>query len=196
MKQINFIIIMLVVLLFSACSSTTNNNVINENQNAPVTDEIQEEGNEEPTPLNELEIVKAEDSIQVEEMNKDGPLTLEDEKTMTLFDNSYREFNMEEYNLAIHSDYYLVLDFYSNWCPSCKKEDSILQSSFNDLENIVIFKVNHEDSDTSQDEKELALKFDISKRDSGIVLKKGVEISRYNGHKSQSEYEAIFNSLQ
>ncbi|MCA9460381.1 MAG: hypothetical protein KC550_07580, partial [Nanoarchaeota archaeon] len=60
----------------------------------------------------------------------------------------------------------------------------------------VIFKVNHEDSDTSQDEKELALKFDISKRDSGIVLKKGVEISRYNGHKSQSEYEAIFNSLQ
>ncbi|MCA9496973.1 MAG: hypothetical protein KC589_08555, partial [Nanoarchaeota archaeon] len=101
MKQINFIIIMLVVLLFSACSSTTNNNVINENQNAPVTDEIQEEGNEEPTPLNELEIVKAEDSIQVEEMNKDGPLTLEDEKTMTLFDNSYREFNMEEYNLAI-----------------------------------------------------------------------------------------------
>ena len=161
MKQINFIIIMLVVLLFSACSSTTNNNVINENQNAPVTDEIQEEGNEEPTPLNELEIVKAEDSIQVEEMNKDGPLTLEDEKTMTLFDNSYREFNMEEYNLAIQSDYYLVLDFYSNWCPSCKKEDSILQSSFNDLENIVIFKVNHEDSDTSQDEKELALKFNI-----------------------------------
>ena len=200
MKKINFITIILFVFVFvfAGCNLNTTTSQTNEAQPVNVaesnnanTNEISKDNNlVDKTKINEKTPIEVETELdEIKTVN-------EPQTTTTLFENSYREFNLEEYNLALKSDYYVVLDFYSNWCPSCKKEDSILQSSFNTLENIVIFKVNHEDSDTSDDEKALAEKFDISKRDSGIILKNGEEFSRYLGHKSESEYREIFNSLK
>lgn len=42
---------------------------------------------------------------------------------------------------------------------------------------------------------EIPTSFQDNEEDTGIVLKDGVEISRYSGHKNKLEYEELFNSL-
>ena len=133
-----------------------------------------------------------EDTKDTMNDSMDKEMNMEDSiKTM----NSYRDFTLEDYNQALNSGDYVVLDFHSDWCPKCNTEDAILSENFNNLKNIVVFRVSYGDSQTSEDEEAIADQFDVSNRATGIVLKDGVEISRYGGHKDQLEYQELFSSL-
>jgi thiol-disulfide isomerase/thioredoxin len=186
MKNIHILITLVLAFIIVGCSSA-----IQTNEGTPLVGEesiqveVVEDTNEVQTDSNLEELTKSVDQVEVDIAKSET----------TLFSNSYREFTEGEYTLALSSEYYVVLDFYSDWCPSCKTEDSILQADFNALENIVIFRVNHGDGQTSDFEEALAEEFDISNRASGIILKDGVEVQRYSGHNNKQEYMDIFNSL-
>ena len=180
MKKMYMIMTILLAVLVVGCSTVTQDNKL-ETQSFETNEDI-------PTSFQD-NVEDTEDTMNdsiEKEMNMEDSM-----KTV----NSYRDFNFEEYTNELSSGKYVVLDFYSDWCPSCNNEDEILEENFNTLKNIVIFKVNHGDSQTSENEEMIAEQFEVTTRDTGIVLKDGVEISRYSGHKNKLEYEELFNSL-
>lgn len=87
----------------------------------------------------------------------------------------YLEFNTQDYDTALQEDKFIVLNFYANWCPICRAEKPEWERAFNELsdENVIGFRVNYNDSDTDQDEKNLAKEFDITYQHTKVFLKKG-----------------------
>jgi len=56
-----------------------------------------------------------------------------------------------------------VLFFYANWCPTCRPVDQELGNDPNKLpEDVVVIRVNYNDTDTDQEEKQLAKKYGIT----------------------------------
>lgn len=75
--------------------------------------------------------------------------------------NSYQEFSETVLSEAI--DKRRVLFFYANWCPTCKAAEQDIQANMQQLPpDVVIIRVNYNDSDTDENEKELAKKYAIT----------------------------------
>ncbi len=195
MKKMYMIMTILLAVLVVGCSTTSQDNKL-ETESFETNEEVPTsfQDNVEDIDNNMNDSMEKEMGMEKDMMN-DSMKTEMDMKDSMKTVNSYREFDLEEFTNELSSGKYVVLDFYSDWCPSCNSEDDILKENFNTLENIVIFKVNHGDSQTSEDEEMIAEQFEVTSRDTGIVLKDSVEISRYSGHKNKLEYEELFNSL-
>lgn len=55
-----------------------------------------------------------------------------------------------------------VLFFYASWCPTCRPADKSLQENVARLpEDVVVIRVNYNDPETDQEEKDLAKKYEI-----------------------------------
>lgn len=93
----------------------------------------------------------------------------------------FLEFNMSDYDKAISENKVILLDFYANWCPICRAEEPEIFKGFDNLnnDNIVGFRVNFNDSDTDNTEKDLAKEFNIPYQHTKVVIKNGKEIARY-----------------
>lgn len=93
---------------------------------------------------------------------------------------TYQKFTKEEYEKAIMEDKVIILNFYANWCPSCKAEEPEAFEAFNSLENdnIIGFRVNYKDSDTDKDEEAIAREFGIAFQHTKVVLKGNEEIQK------------------
>lgn len=85
------------------------------------------------------------------------------------------DFNNEAYDLTIKSDKLIVLYFYANWCPICRAEFPKMQGVFNELttDKVVGFRVNYNDSDTDDRERELAREFGVAYQHTKVFLKNG-----------------------
>jgi len=83
------------------------------------------------------------------------------------------EFNKKDYDAAVSSGKLVVLYFYANWCPTCKAEFPIVMSVFDSLtdQNVIGFRVNYNDSDTSADEVALAKKFGVAYQHTKVFVK-------------------------
>lgn len=88
------------------------------------------------------------------------------------------EFVRSDYDEAVKSDGLVVLYFYANWCPICKREIPELYSAFNELDKdgVVGFRVNFDDSDTDGDETNLAREFGVAYQHTKVFLKSGRKI--------------------
>lgn len=84
----------------------------------------------------------------------------------------YLEFNQEDYDKAKAEGKVILLNFYANWCPTCKAEQPRAIEGFNKLDNdnVVGFRVNYRDSDTESGEVALAKEFGISYQHTKIIL--------------------------
>lgn len=85
-------------------------------------------------------------------------------------------FNQTDYQKAIKSNKLVVLYFYANWCPICARETrEALYPAFNDINsnNIVGFRVNFNDSETDNNEKQLAQQFGITYQHTKVFVKNG-----------------------
>lgn len=89
--------------------------------------------------------------------------------------SKYQEFNQDEYEKAVKEDNLIVLNFYASWCPICRAESPIWINTFNNLntDNISGFRVNYNDPDTDQYEKDLAKKFGVTYQHTKVFLKNG-----------------------
>ncbi len=78
-----------------------------------------------------------------------------------------------------------VLFFYANWCPTCKPADEDFTNKVNNIpQDVVIVRVNYNDTDTDQDEKDLAKKYGITYQHTYVQIDAaGNEVKKWNGGK-------------
>lgn len=97
-------------------------------------------------------------------MKKDEDKMMKEESTSNAVmkkDSSYVEYSKATYNQS--SDKRRVLYFYANWCPICRPLDKEISENTSKIpEDVVILRVNYNDSDTDQEEKDLAKKHEIT----------------------------------
>ena len=76
-----------------------------------------------------------------------------------------------------------LLFFYANWCPTCRPVDKELQENSEKIpEEITIIRVNYNDPDTDQAEKDLAKKYNVTYQHTFVLIdENGNEIKKWNG---------------
>ena len=93
----------------------------------------------------------------------------------------YLDFNKADYDKALKEKKKILLYFYANWCPICKKEQPETFSAFNEIKDtdLIGFRINFRDSDTDADEEELAKEFGVSYQHTKVILKDGQRVGKY-----------------
>jgi len=81
------------------------------------------------------------------------------------------------------SDKRRVLYFYANWCPICRPADANFKANTSKIpEDMVVIRVNYNDTDTDQEEKDLAQKYGITYQHTFVQIDaKGNKITVWNG---------------
>ena len=90
----------------------------------------------------------------------------------------YLEFNKADYDKALKDKKKILLYFYANWCPICKKEQPETFAAFNEMNDpdLIGFRINYRDSDTDADEEALAKEFGVSYQHTKIILRDGQRV--------------------
>ena len=90
----------------------------------------------------------------------------------------YIEFNKQDYQKALSENKIILLYFYANWCPLCKLEEPQTFAAFNELNktDFIGFRVNYKDSDTDEDEVELAKEFGVTYQHTKVIIKNGQRV--------------------
>lgn len=76
-----------------------------------------------------------------------------------------------------------VLFFYANWCPTCRPADASFKENENKIpEDVTLIRVNYNDTDTDQNEKDLAEQFGITYQHTFVQIdSEGNEVTKWNG---------------
>lgn len=76
-----------------------------------------------------------------------------------------------------------VLYFYANWCPICKPADEDFKANSEKIpEDVILIRVNYNDSDTDQEEKDLAKKYGITYQHTFVQIdQESKEVVKWNG---------------
>lgn len=84
---------------------------------------------------------------------------------------------------VLNSDKMVLIDFYAEWCGPCKMLAPTIEELAKENENIKIAKINVDD------EKDLALEYQIMSIPTVVAIKNGQEIDRSIGLVSKSKLE-------
>lgn len=76
-----------------------------------------------------------------------------------------------------------VLFFYASWCPTCRPVDKSLQEQATTLpSDVVVIRVNYNDPETDQEEKDLAKKYEVGYQHTFVQIDvQGNKIKLWNG---------------
>ena len=76
-----------------------------------------------------------------------------------------------------------VLYFYANWCPKCKPaNEDFTKNSSKIPEDMVVVRVNYNDTDTDQEEKDLAKRYGITYQHTFVQIDgQGKQVTAWNG---------------
>lgn len=88
------------------------------------------------------------------------------------------DFTKADYDTALKTNKLIVLYFYANWCPICIAEFPVMQSAFNaqTTNNLIGFRVNYNDNQTDNDEKNVAREFGVAYQHTKVFVKGGQRI--------------------
>lgn len=106
-------------------------------------------------------------------------------------------FTQADYEEALASDKIVFLNFYANWCPICRGEETVFKAGFDFLKSdrVIGFRVNFNDSETDQAEKELAQKFGVGYQHHKIIIKKGQAVLSDPDVWSQEKFLEVINKV-
>ncbi|KKU52382.1 MAG: hypothetical protein A3F26_01845 [Candidatus Ryanbacteria bacterium RIFCSPHIGHO2_12_FULL_47_12b] len=113
-------------------------------------------------------------------------------------DHPLLEFSPTGYDDALKSGDLVVLYFYANWCPICKKEFPEMQAAFNsfdDNKRVIGFRVNFQDDETSAEEVALARQFGVPYQHTKIFLKGGKQVLKAPDSWSKDRYISEINKM-
>lgn len=108
------------------------------------------------------------------------------------------DFNKVDYDEALKSDKLIVLYFYANWCPICKEElPNGLYPAFNQLttDKVIGFRVNYNDSQTDNDEENLARDFGVAYQHTKVFLKNGQRVLKSPESWDKDRYLSEINKI-
>lgn len=76
-----------------------------------------------------------------------------------------------------------VLFFYANWCPTCRPADSSFTQNTSQIPvDVVLIRVNYNDTQTDQEEKDLAAKYGVTYQHTFVQIdESGNEVTKWNG---------------
>ena len=76
-----------------------------------------------------------------------------------------------------------VLFFYANWCPTCRPADADFLSNVNQIpDDVVLIKINYNDNETDEEEKQLAKTYNITYQHTFVQIDTvGNEVAKWNG---------------
>jgi thiol-disulfide isomerase/thioredoxin len=103
-----------------------------------------------------------------------------------LMDNKMTDSRYVHYsksNLDNSSSNRRVLFFYASWCPTCKPADASFTQNVNTIpEDLTLIRVNYNDPETDQEEKNLARKYSVTYQHTFVQIdSSGKEIAKWNG---------------
>lgn len=113
--------------------------------------------------------------------NENGEVMVNDEKSLPSNTTRYVEFS--DGVIGQYANTRRVLYFYANWCPTCKPADaSFKQNSSQIPQDVVVIRVNYNDTDTDQREKDLAKKYGITYQHTFVQIDESdKEVTKWNG---------------
>ena len=105
------------------------------------------------------------------------------------------DFTKADYDAALKTDKLVALYFYANWCPTCKAEFPIMQEAFNELstDKVIGFRVNYNDDQTDNDEKNLAKEFGVAYQHTKVFVKNGQRILKSPESWDDKRYDIEIN---
>lgn len=117
---------------------------------------------------------------KVNQPTENTPLRTESPK-ITLGSGNYIEYTKS--GIEENTDKRRVLFFYANWCPTCRPADANFEANLDKIpEDVVIIRVNYADTDTDQEEKDLAKKYNIVYQHTFVQIDgEGNVVARWNG---------------
>lgn len=76
-----------------------------------------------------------------------------------------------------------VLFFYASWCPTCKPADERFSQNTSKIpEDVTVIRVNYNDPETDQEEKDLARKYGVTYQHTFVQIdSSGKEVTKWNG---------------
>ena len=106
------------------------------------------------------------------------------------------DFTKADYDTAVKSDKLVVLYFYANWCPICVAEFPVMQSVFNELttDKVIGFRVNYNDNQTDDDEKNLAREFGVAYQHTKVFVKNSQKILKSPEGWDENRYNMEINN--
>ncbi|MBK9322998.1 MAG: thioredoxin family protein [Bdellovibrionaceae bacterium] len=101
----------------------------------------------------------------------------------------FKSFSNTAYDAAIKAGDTVVVDFHASWCPTCKKQEPILNEivSMKGYENVVALKADFDK------EKDLKKSLNVSKQSTIIVFKGGKEVGRNTGVTAKDELKKLID---
>lgn len=111
-------------------------------------------------------------------MMKKDENALEGEKMTS---SRYVEYSKSALDSA--SDNRRVLFFYASWCPTCRPADANFTQNVGRIpEDVTLIRVNYNDPETDQEEKDLAKKYGITYQHTFVQIDDtGKEVAKWNG---------------
>lgn len=124
------------------------------------------------------------------EMMMDGELSFSGE---VLAGNQTKllDYNQADFKKAKASDKLIVLYYYANWCPICREEvQNSLYPAFNELknENVIGFRINYNDNQTDDNERDLAREHGVAYQHAKVFLKNGERVLKSPESWEKSRY--------
>lgn len=114
-------------------------------------------------------------------MEKDAAMMEDSNEKMMLKKGKYTPFSPEL--LANSGSTRRVLFFYANWCPTCKPADKSFSDNVGKIPaDVTLIRVNYNDTETDQAEKDLAKKYGVTYQHTFVQIDaNGKEITKWNG---------------
>ena len=114
----------------------------------------------------------------------EGNKMMDDEKNSSakkMADSRYVQYSKSALDHA--SGNRRILFFYASWCPTCRPADESFTQNVNKIpEDVTLIRVNYNDPETDQEEKDLAKKYHVTYQHTFVQIDStGKEITKWNG---------------
>lgn len=121
------------------------------------------------------------EKTEVVTMQKNEPAKSGSDATMMKKEGKYVPFSPEV--LASSANTRRVLFFYANWCPTCRPADASFTKNLAQIPaDVTLIRVNYNDTETDQAEKDLAKKYGVTYQHTFVQIDaNGNELTKWNG---------------